>query len=113
MYFPPLVWDNIRDYMGIWKFPYNKVLTNLPRIPYDFDYEQKHTISTKYSYPGPGKTILIKRKKSVLVVPTIRFTVILVPDWEGKYLGHFLYGGQAYIMKTYWIENQDTIKSSV
>ena len=29
MYFPPLVWDNIRDYLGIWQTPYNKVLKQL------------------------------------------------------------------------------------
>ena len=29
MYFPPLVWDNILDYLGIWRIPYSKVMKQL------------------------------------------------------------------------------------
>jgi len=32
MYFPPLVWNNIRDYLGIWKSTYNKVVNQVPII---------------------------------------------------------------------------------
>lgn len=31
MYFPPLVWDNILDYLGIWENAYNKVVKDIPK----------------------------------------------------------------------------------
>ena len=104
MYFPPLVWDKIRDYMGIWKFPYNKVLTNLPQTPHNSDYE--HAMSIKYSYPRPGKTIVIRRKTNILTVPTIRFKVIKWPECRARILVRVLDIPTTYKIHSYWIDEQ-------
>ena len=32
MYFPPLVWNNILDYLGIWEETYNKIVKKLSKI---------------------------------------------------------------------------------
>ena len=32
MWFPDGVWEHIRSYMGIWKYPYNKVVNEVPKI---------------------------------------------------------------------------------
>ena len=31
MWFPYRIWDNIRSYMSIWKFPYDQVMLELPK----------------------------------------------------------------------------------
>lgn len=32
IWFPDGVWEHIRGYMGIWKYPYNKVVNEVPKI---------------------------------------------------------------------------------
>ena len=47
MYFPPLVWKEIRDYMGIWINAYNKVVEQVPKIELNSEY----TILSSIRYP--------------------------------------------------------------
>ena len=79
MYFPPLVWSNIRDYLGIWENIYNKVVKDLPK---------SNTISrfptpVGFYYTDDGELGIVQRQ--------IRETSLLKNQ-------------RGYNIATYWIE---------
>ena len=69
MWFPDGVWEHIRSYMPIWKYTYNKVMEELPKIQravFRIEY-WREVRSPKYIYCFIGKIWPSPFKKMYMV----------------------------------------------
>ena len=99
MYFPPLVWDNILDYLGIWEETYNNVVKDIPKawrdlpaLPTPVGFYYKNETDSYNSSTSCSTTLLILDDTNLWIIQRyIRETSLLKIQ-------------RGYNIATYWIE---------
>ena len=93
MYFPPLVWANIRDYLGIWKTTYNKVVKDIPKawddlpiLPTSVEFYYKN--DKNYNYTDDTNLWIIQRYIRETSLLKIQRGYNIATYWIEPYIKH-------------------------
>ena len=95
MYFPPLVWDNILDYLGIWEETYNNVVKDIPKawrdlpaLPTPVGFYYKNETDENYNYADDTNLWIIQRYIRETSLLKIQRGYNIATYWIEPYIKH-------------------------